>query len=91
MEDLNEEQLNDIELFAYQYMLRADISLITGVGIDRLVNPEDPAGIAFLKGRLMRKAKFNGSLIQLTDQLSSPAMQIESKIAENTYLNDLKR
>jgi hypothetical protein len=86
-----EEILAEVQDFAYRYMLKNEIAIITGVAIERLSDQEDPAGIAFLKGRYMRKAELNGSVIQLTKQLSSPAMAIEHKIAESTYLNDLKK
>ena len=89
--EITAETLLEVEAFAYKYMSRQEIALITGVSIDRLKDEEDPAGMAFLKGRLMRKAEFNGAVIQLTKQLSSPAMAIEKGIAESTYLNDIKR
>ena len=34
----------------------------------------------FMTGRIKRKAEFHDSIIQLSKQLSSPAMQIEQKI-----------
>lgn len=83
--------LEEVQGFAYKYLLKNEIALITGVALDHLNDPEHPAGIAFLKGRYLRKAEFNGSLIQLSKQLSSPAMAIEHKIAESAYLNDSKK
>lgn len=83
--------LEEVQGFAYKYLLKNEIALITGVSQNHLNDPEHPAGIAFLKGRYLRKAEFNGSLIQLSKQLSSPAMAIEHKIAESAYLNDSKK
>jgi|GEM_PF-1222194 len=88
---LTEELLSEIQGFAYKYLLKNEIALITGVSLDHLNDPEHPAGIAFLKGRYLRKAEFNGNIIQLSKQLSSPAMAIEHKIAESAYLNDSKK
>jgi hypothetical protein len=86
----NAEQLAEVEDFAYKYMQRCEIAIITGVDETDLIDNTSAAGRAFLTGRLKRKAELNGSIIQLTKQLSSPAMAIEYKIAEQTYLNDLK-
>lgn len=85
------EILDEVENLAYLYMLKAEISIMTWVLLTELNDPEDGAGIAFLKGRYRRKAEFNDSLIKLSKQLSSPAMAIESKIAESTWLNDSKK
>ena len=84
------EVLNEVTDFAYKYLLKQEISVITDVNIEDLNEPSHPAGQAFLKGRYMRKAEFNASVISLSKQLSSPAMAIESKIAESTFLNDQK-
>ena len=84
------ETLQEVQDFAYKYMSREEIATITGVDLPRLMDREDAAGLAFIKGRLLRKAEFNHSLIRLTNQLSSPAMAIEHKIQEQTFLNDLK-
>ena len=86
----NENVLQEVTEFAYKYLSITEIALITGVDRLDLKDPESPAGIAFLKGRYMRKAEFNSSVISLSKQLSSPAMAIESKIAEMTFLNDQK-
>lgn len=88
--ELRPELLSEVEDFAYKYMSKEDIAIITGVDILSLSDQNNQAGLAFLKGRLKRKAEFNYSLIKLTNQLSSPAMAIEYKIAEQTFLNDLK-
>lgn len=87
----SDEVLSEIEGFAYKYLLKHEIALITGADPSDLGNPDHPAGVAFLKGRYRRKAEFNDSLIQLSKQLSSPAMAIEYKIAESAYLNDQKK
>ena len=88
---ISAEQLDEIEQFAYKYMLRHEIALITDVPAQLMFDESHPAGIAFLKGRLKRKAEFNGEVIKLSKQLSSPAMAIEKAIAENTNLMDLRR
>lgn len=87
----SEEVLKEIETFAYQYLTREEISMITGVEVESLRDLENEAGKAFMKGRLLRKAEYHQSIINLSKQLSSPAMLIESKIAEQTYLNDNTR
>lgn len=87
----SEEVLKEIETFAYQYLTREEISMITGVEVESLRDLENEAGKAFMKGRLLRKAEYHQSVINLSKQLSSPAMLIESKIAEQTYLNDNTR
>lgn len=88
---LSEDILNEIQTFAYQYLTREEISIITGVEDESLRDLENEAGKAFMKGRLLRKAEYHQSVINLSKQLSSPAMLIESKIAEQTYLNDNTR
>ena len=88
---MGEELLQEIESFAYRYMLIDEIAVITGVPASDIADPDGPAGQAFLRGRLKRKAEFNDSLIQLSKQLSSPAMVIENKLAENTRINDMKQ
>lgn len=87
----SEEVLKEIETFGYQYLTREEISMITGVEVESLRDLENEAGKAFMKGRLLRKAEYHQSVINLSKQLSSPAMLIESKIAEQTYLNDNTR
>lgn len=91
MNEFSQEQLLEIENFAYCYMLREETAIITGVDLDSLIDQECAAGIAFLRGRLKRKAEFHNNLIQLSKQLSSPAMTIEHKIAQDTYLNDIRK
>lgn len=85
-----EEILKEVESLAYRYMSIDEIALITGVPVGDIADGETPTGTAFLRGRLMRKAEFNESLIQLSKQLSSPAMMMENKLAESTRINDLK-
>ena len=87
----NIEQMQlDVEQYAYRYLSKYEISIICGVS-EALLNRDDHAvGRAFLRGRFKRKAEFHDSIIQLSKQLSSPAMQIEQKIAEQTFINDWK-
>jgi len=82
-------QLTEIERFAYCYMEIPEISIITGADAGLIEDPTTDEGKAFLKGRLIRKANFNESIIKLTDQLSSPAMAIEQKMADRIYIKDL--
>lgn len=82
--------LEDIEYYSYRYLSKSEIAVITGVPLSLLDNVEHGIGKAFLKGRYMRKAEFHDSIIKLSKQLSSPAMQIEQKIAEQTFINDSK-
>lgn len=82
------EILKEIEELAYCYMLRDQIAIIVECNLDFDDHAVDQA---FQKGRLKRKAEFNSKLIQLSNQLSSPAMNIESKIADETYLRDRSR
>ena len=88
---LDQNVLTEIQTFAYQYLTREEISIITGVADESLRDLENEAGKAFMRGRLLRKAEYHQSVINLSKQLSSPAMLIESKIAEQTYLNDHTR
>jgi hypothetical protein len=86
------DMLKEIEEFAYSYLEKKEIALIAGIKDLSVFNDEDnPVYVAFMTGRLKRKAKFNQNVIQLSDQLSSPAQNIESKLAETIYLNDKKR
>ena len=87
----NNDKTEEIQGFAYCYLSKEEIGIITGIDPLDLNDTDHAHYRAFMKGRLMRKAEFNNSLIQLSKQLSSPAMAIEYKIAENTHLNDLKR
>lgn len=87
---MNKSVINEIESLAYRYLSREEISAVTETELSDLRDKEHPHYRAFIKGRLLRKAEFNHSLIQLSKQLSSPAMAIEYKIAEQTHLNDLK-
>lgn len=82
--------LNEIESFAYRYISKEEIALVCAISLDGLRNPEHPYGRAFMTGRIKRKAEFHDSIIQLSKQLSSPAMQIEQKIAEHVFINDSK-
>lgn len=91
MKDYTPELLNEVEQFAYKYLTKPEIALVTDVPVDVINDPCHAAGKAFLKGRLKRKAEFNGKLIQLSNQLSSPAMAIEYKIAESTHLTDQRK
>lgn len=84
------ELLKEIEEFSYLYMTREEIAIITGADLHDMSDIEHVAYIAFQKGRLKRKAEYNSAVINLTKQLSSPAMAIEQKIAESTYLNDIR-
>jgi hypothetical protein len=87
----SEEQLQEIERFAYLYLSREEIALVVGLSAaDLLKDAETPVGIAFQKGRIRRRADYNNSIIKLADQLSSPAQAIEAKLAQTTYLNDKK-
>lgn len=86
----NEELLKEIEEFAYAYMSKAETAIFAECDIELLNDEENPIGKAFLIGRLRRKVKFNQVVIALSDQLSSPAMAIELKLAEQTYLNDIR-
>lgn len=81
----------EIEHFAYRYLDKEEIAIVVGIPLDQLIDPEHSFGKAFMKGRLMRKAEFNDSVIRLSSQLSSPAMAIEQKIAEQIYINDLRK
>jgi hypothetical protein len=85
----NHEHLQEVENFAYLYLTKVETALITGVDSIDLNDPEHELYRAFQKGRLRRKAEFNGAVIKLTNQHSSPAMAIEQKIAEAAALNDL--
>ena len=87
---ITEEQLKEIEELSHCYMQLDEIALITEIPLEVIEN-DDLAHKHFIIGRLKRKAEFNGKLIQLSNQLSSPAMNIESKIAEETYLKDKLR
>jgi len=83
--------LAEIENFAYLYLEKREIAIVTGCDIESLNNEDSPECKAFMTGRLKRKAEFNRSLIKLTDQLSSPAMAIEHKLANTVQVNDRKR
>lgn len=85
-----DDTLKEIEDFAYRYLEKSEIALVTGVPVENIDDESSKEGIAFLRGRLLRKAKFNESIIKLTDQLSSPAMAIELKIADAININDRK-
>lgn len=90
--ELTPEQLAEIEEFAYKYLSREEIALVLELPDPTVFDDEEsPVFVAFWKGRLKRKAKFNASIIELSDQLSSPAQAIEIKLAEKTALNDKKK
>jgi hypothetical protein len=86
----SQELLDEVTDFAYKYLLIPEISTITDIPKELFKEDDHPVRLAFLKGRYLRKAEFNGSLITLSKQLSSPAMAIEHKVAESTFLNDSK-
>jgi hypothetical protein len=81
------EELDEIEALAYKYMSAEDIAIIRGIDVDLIRDKDHYYGLAFLKGKLLRKAAFNYAVIRLSDQLSSPAQAIELKLAR---LNDIK-
>lgn len=87
MEKLSNEILEEIELLAYRYMLKDEIIIITEIDEQQSQSPEFDK--AFKTGRLKRKADFNGKLIALSDQLSSPAMNIENQLAADTAVKDM--
>lgn len=82
------DQLEQIEFFAYRYLELSEVAEVTGVEIEQLKDFERDEAKAFRKGRLKRKAQFNENLMKLSDQLSSPAMAIEQKIADKIFIND---
>lgn len=86
---INEETLTEIEGFAQCYLSKSEIALITGISIDEFKDEASSAFGAFQKGRLLRKSQFNRAVMRLCDQLSSPAMLIEVKLAEKAQLNDI--
>lgn len=83
--------LDQIQYYSYRYLSKEEIALILDIGVWVLNDAQLPEGKAFLSGRYKRKAEFHDSIIQLSKQLSSPAMVIEQKIAEQTYLNDSRK
>lgn len=85
----SEQLLKEIEGFAYSYLSKQNIALITGVILDELEDDGGPIMIAFYTGRLKRKAEFNNEVIALSKQLSSVAMNIEAKLAEQSRLEDM--
>jgi len=87
---VNDQTLKDIEDFAYAYMSKDETALFAGIDAINLEDEKSPEGKAFVIGRLKRKVKFNQVIMALSDQLSSPAMAIELKLAEKTYLNDIR-
>lgn len=89
---VTDEQLAEIEEFAYKYLEKWEIALVVGLPDRSVLDDSDSKEfLAFMKGRLRRKAQFNLNVIQLSDQLSSPAQGIEKKMAENIYQNDKKK
>lgn len=85
-----DEVSKEVEYYSYRYLDKKEIAIVTGALMECLNDPDHPIGRAFLAGRYKRKAEFNDSVIQLSKQLSSPAMQIEQRIAEQTFINDSK-
>jgi hypothetical protein len=91
MQEYSPEQLAQIEEFASLYLSKKEIALVMNIPDPSMLGDEDTkVGKAFLKGRIMRKAQFHRNITALSDQLSSPAQAIESKLAESTFLNDSK-
>lgn len=90
--ELTEKDLLEVEQFAYNYMSKEEIALIMELE-DRASFDDEESKLykSFWKGRLQRKAKFNGSVISLSDQLSSPAQAIEIKMAEKAAISDKKK
>jgi hypothetical protein len=87
--EINQDKLEEVELLAYRYMSYDEIRLITELTPEQM--QDEGVEKAILIGRLKRKSEFRGKLIALSDQLSSPAMNIEIKRAEETSLNDQLR
>ncbi|MBC8053751.1 MAG: hypothetical protein H7Y13_11870 [Sphingobacteriaceae bacterium] len=79
----------EIEGFAYKYLSADEIAVIVDVDVLEILDRTTVYGKAFLKGKLLRKAKFNDNVIRLSDQLSSPAQAIELKIAEAAALGGI--
>ena len=84
---LNVIHLEEIESYAYRYMLKSEIEIILGVSSDIWLD-EIEANNAFVRGRLKRKADLNGKIIELANQLSSPAILLEKNLSDETFLND---
>lgn len=84
------DEIDEIEKFAYRYMTKEEIVIILQKDNNLFDDDESEASLAFKRGRLLRKSEFNDNVMKLSDQLSSPAMQIEMKLAENALLNDAK-
>lgn len=82
--------IEQIEYYSYRYLSKKEIATIVEIDPFRLSDGQTEEGRAFLIGRYKRKAEFHDSIIKLSKQLSSPAMQIEHKIAEQVYINDTK-
>jgi len=85
----SDEILKDVEQFAYAYMSKSEISRITRIDPDDFLDEKGSVFLAFDTGRLRRKAEFNNEVIALSKQLSSPAMNIEVRLAEQARLEDL--
>jgi len=85
---LEPEKYREIELYAYAYLSKSEIALITEIDPELFLDDTEVIK-AFNIGRLKRKAEYNNEVIALSKQLSSPAMLIESKLAEQAALNDL--
>jgi len=88
---IDDVKLKEIEDFSYRYLRINEIALVTGVELDLFKEEGHAVYMAFHKGRLIRKAEYNEKLIQLSNQLSSPAMALEKALAEDVKLDDLKK
>lgn len=90
MEMPDQQTLDEIEGFAYKYLTKKEILIILDGSVTReqLMDEQDPHYKAFVKGRLMRKAEYNGEIIKLSKQLSSPAMALEADLAQRVSIAD---
>jgi hypothetical protein len=84
---LKPNEIQEIENLAYRYMLKHEIATIICLS-EEVIFSEQEAINAFNKGRLLRKADLNGKIIELSNQLSSPAILLETKLSDETFLND---
>ena len=80
---IDDVKLKEIEDFSYRYLRINEIALVTGVELDLFKEEGHAVYMAFHKGRLIRKAEYNEKVIQLSNQLSSPAMALEKALAED--------
>lgn len=84
---LKPNEIQEIENLAYRYMLKPEIATIICLSEEVIFSQQDAIN-AFNKGRLLRKADLNGKIIELSNQLSSPAILLETKLSDETFLND---